>query len=82
MNFAGDIRLTEKWKVGFTSGFDFIAKNLSFTSVNIFRDLHCWQMRLDWIPLGPRQSFEFNINVKSSLLQDLKLSKRNNWYDR
>jgi hypothetical protein len=82
MNFAGDIRLTEKWKVGFTSGFDFVAKNLSFTSVNIFRDLHCWQMRLDWIPLGPRQSFEFNINVKSSLLQDLKLSKRNNWYDR
>ncbi len=81
-NFTGDVSLTEKWKVGFTSGYDFLNKGISFTSIDITRDLHCWQMRFNWIPLGPRQSFQFDINVKSALLQDLKLSKRNNWYDR
>ncbi|MDW7692328.1 putative LPS assembly protein LptD [Flammeovirgaceae bacterium SG7u.111] len=82
MNFMGEVKLTEKWKVGIRSGYDFELKDFSFTSLNIWRDLHCWQMNLSWIPFGPRQSYNIDISVRSSLLQDLKLSKRNSWYDR
>ncbi len=79
--FSGDIRLTEKWKIGFNSGYDFKEKDLTYTSLDIYRDLHCWEMRLNLIPFGPRQSYVFNINVKSAVLQDLKLTRRKQWFD-
>lgn len=76
LNFSGDISLTNKWKIGARSGWDFEQKDLSYTSVDIYRDLHCWEMTFNWIPFGPRQSYLFTIRVKSALLQDLKLTRR------
>jgi lipopolysaccharide assembly outer membrane protein LptD (OstA) len=77
LNFSGDFSLTKKWKIGFRSGYDFENKDLSYTTVDIFRDLHCWEMRFNWVPFGPRQSYLFTIRVKSPILQDLKLTRRN-----
>ncbi len=81
LNFSGDLSLTEKWKIGFTSGWDFEREDLTYTSVNINRDLHCWQMAINWVPYGPRQSYMITINVKSQVLQDLKLNRRRDYYD-
>ncbi len=81
VNFNGELLLTPKWKVTFSSGYDFKAKDLSYTTFTIFRDLHCWQMNVTWIPFGPRQSYTLDLGVKAAVLQDLKLSRRNNWYD-
>ena len=77
LNFSGDFSLTPKWKIGFNSGYDFELKDLSYTSIDIYRDLHCWEMVFNWIPFGPRQSYLFTIKVKSAILQDLKLTRRN-----
>jgi len=82
LNFNGDISLTPKWKITFNSGYDFTAKDLSYTSLGIYRDLHCWEMRVNWVPFGIQENYYFQINVKSSILQDLKLSKKNDIYDR
>ncbi|MCK4630087.1 MAG: LPS-assembly protein LptD, partial [Bacteroidales bacterium] len=82
LNFNGNLSLTSKWKIGFNSGWDFKNKELTYTSVNISRDLHCWQMRFSWIPLGSRQSYSFTISAKSAILSDLKYEKRKSWYDR
>ncbi len=82
LNFNGDVSITKKWKVGFNSGYDFVAQALSFTQFNISRDLHCWAMTATWIPFGPRAGYTVDINVKSALLRDLKLSRRNSWYFR
>lgn len=81
LGFSGDLSITEKWKVGFRSGYDFETKKLSYTSLNIYRDLHCWQMRFNWIPMGPQKSWNFTLNVKSSILQDLKLEKKKDFRD-
>jgi len=81
LNFSGNIRLTDKWRVGVTSGWDFERNTLTYTSVNIFRDLHCWEMRLSWIPIGYHQSYNFSINAKASILRDLKYERRKSWYD-
>ncbi|MCS6968527.1 MAG: putative LPS assembly protein LptD [Bernardetiaceae bacterium] len=82
LNFNGDLKLTPKWKIGFTSGYDFEAKGLSFTQFTIYRDLHCWVMNISWIPFGPRAGYTLDINVRASVLSDLKLSRRNLWYFR
>ncbi len=81
LNFSGDIQVTKAWKVNFNTGYDFIQKDLSYTSLGIYRDLHCWEMRLNWVPFGFQQNYYFQINVKSSVLQDLKLTKRNDRFD-
>lgn len=82
LSFSGDISITEKWKIDFTSGYDFQRKEIVDPRLNIYRDLHCWEMRLSWVPTGRFQSYSVNINVKASILQDLKLSRRRSFFDR
>jgi len=81
LGFNGDVNVTDNWKIAFRSGFDFETQELTYTSIDIFRDLHCWQIRFNTIPFGPRTSYNFDINVKASVLQDLKLSRRRSYFD-
>lgn len=80
-NFTGDLSLTQNWKIGVSSGWDFEQNDLTFTRLSINRDLHCWQLAVDWIPFGPRQSYNITLNVKSAVLQDLKLNRRREFFD-
>ena len=41
INFNGDVNVTKKWKVGFRSGYDLKNKDFIYTSIDIYRDLHC-----------------------------------------
>lgn len=79
--FSGDFNLTPKWKITFSSGYNFTTKQLSMTSIDIYRDMHCWEMRLGMIPFGPRKNYNFTLNVKASVLQDLKLVRRRDFRD-
>jgi hypothetical protein len=81
LGVSGEINITPKWKFSFRTGWDFEAKDLSYTSINIYRDLHCWEMRFNWIPTGFRKSWNFTINVKASVLQDLKLNRKKDFRD-
>ncbi|HKK09838.1 MAG TPA: putative LPS assembly protein LptD, partial [Bacteroidales bacterium] len=81
LNFNGSVNVTDKWKFRVRSGYDFKQKELSYTSLNIYRDLHCWQMSFNWIPYGGYKSWNFTIQAKSSLLQDLKLEKKKDFRD-
>ena len=72
INLSGEINITKKWKVGFTTGYDFTNHAMSYTSIDIYRDLHCWEMRFNCIPFGARRGWSFTLNVKASVLQDLK----------
>jgi hypothetical protein len=54
---------------------------LSALQFDISRDLHCWQMSLNLIPFGYYRSFFFTLQVKSSVLQDLKLTRRKSYQD-
>jgi lipopolysaccharide assembly outer membrane protein LptD (OstA) len=81
LGFNGELNITPKWKITMTSGWDFTNGQLSFTSIDLYRDLHCWEMRFGWIPKGAQQSWNFSINVKASVLQDLKLDKKKDFRD-
>jgi lipopolysaccharide assembly outer membrane protein LptD (OstA) len=83
LNFNGDFNLTPKWKIQFNSGYDFTAKDLSYTSFAIYRDLHCWDLNATWVPFGQYGgNYSVTIRVKAAVLQDLKLSKRKGYYTR
>ena len=76
MRVSGDFSLTPKWKITYSSGYDFKMKEITATSLSIHRDLHCWEMSLSTVPFGDFTYFEFNIHVTSNVLKDLKYDKR------
>lgn len=81
-SISGDLSISEKWKINFNTGYDAQAKQITQTMIGISRDLHCWQMNVNWIPLGRFTSYNIDIRVKSSLLSDLKVSRRRSFFDR
>ncbi len=81
LGLRGNLSLTEKWKVSVNTNFDFEAGEFSYTTINVNRDLHCWQMAFNFVPFGYMKSYSFTINAKSSMLKDLRLQKRESNYD-
>lgn len=81
LNFNGDVNITPKWKIQYTSGFDLGQGKVSTTSLSIYRDLHCWDLSFQWIPFGYYKFYSVDLKVKASVLQDLKLSKRKDYYN-
>lgn len=73
--FSGDLELTPKWKVGYSSGYDVLGGAFTFSRFNFTRDLDSWQFNFNWVPFGAISSYTFFIGVKSSVLQDLKWDK-------
>jgi hypothetical protein len=78
---SGDFSLSPNWKIGFNTGYDLDRKQFTTTNLSIYRDLHCWEMRISVVPFGDYKSYNFQINAKSSILSDLKYNKRQVWYD-
>ena len=72
LNVNGSLALTPKWKLSISSGYSFDEHKLSQTSIGITRDLHCWTMNFNVVPVGLYKSYSFNIAVSSSILRDLK----------
>lgn len=75
--FSGQIQPTKNWSFNFNASYDFMAKKLAAFTVGITRDLHCWSLTANAIPIGPYKSYNFTVGVKSSLLKDLKYEKHN-----
>jgi hypothetical protein len=72
----GDISLTEKWKIGYETGYDFKSQQLEGSRFSVARNLHCWQLEFSWIPTGFGRQWIFTLRPVSRLLQDLKLNRR------
>ncbi|WP_299578133.1 putative LPS assembly protein LptD [uncultured Sunxiuqinia sp.] len=81
LNFSGRLNLTREWNMQLTTNFDVQAGEFSFTTFNINRKLHCWNMSFNFVPFGQRKSYSFTINASSSMLKDLKVNKQRSWFD-
>lgn len=79
ISLSGSLSLTSNWRFHFSTGYDFCNKGMSYTSIDIYRDLHCWEMRFNWIPFGYYKSWNFTINIKANSLHDVKYEKRENY---
>ncbi len=82
LNVSGDLSISEMWKINFNTGYNFDSNEITQTMIGIARDLHCWQMNVNWVPFGRFTSYNIDIRVKSSILQDLKVSRRRSFFDR
>lgn len=76
LRFNLDFNLTENWKIGFNGSYDFIQRQLVVPTVNVYRDLHCWEMFFRWNPIGYYRGFNLEIRIKAPQLHDIKITKR------
>lgn len=86
INATGNVKISNNWNVNFSTGYDFERKEITQTSLNLSRNLHCWEMTCSLNPFGVYRSYSFTIRASSSMLQDLKWEQRSNtqsnieWY--
>lgn len=86
LNVSGNLKIGSRWNMTYSTGYDFTQKELSYTTMNITRDLHCFTMSCGLI-FGPYTSYNFSIRANSNMLTDaLKWDQRSNsgeavtWY--
>jgi hypothetical protein len=68
--------LTPNWKIGVTTGYDFVNKGFSTTQLRLNRDLKSWNMSFNWNPFGKYAYWGFFIGIKASVLSDVKWDKQ------
>ena len=73
---SANTSLTTKWKVGVSTGYDFVQNGVTFTQLRLERDLLSWRMDFNWVPFGDYTYWGFFIGIKSSVLSDIKYDKR------
>jgi hypothetical protein len=81
LSISGNVAITKKMNMTYTSGYDFTGKKITMTQIGINRDLHCWEMNLNWIPNGTMQGWNFTLRIKSPIFGDLKYERRKDYHD-
>ena len=76
LSLSANIELTSKWRVGASSGYDFVQQGVTYTQLRFERDLLSWRMDFNWQPFGDNAFWGFFIGIKSSVLSDIKWEKR------
>jgi len=64
------LNLTKNWSLTYTNYFNFKEKELISQSIDVFRDLNCWQLKFSWNKSGDYWSYRLEIKVKK--LPDLR----------
>lgn len=72
---SANTTLTPKWRLGVSTGYDFVQKGVTFTQFRFERDLLSWRMDFNWVPFGDYSYWGFFIGIKSGVLSDIKWDK-------
>lgn len=72
----GDVSFTKRWKVVGDISFDLKELKATNARFGLTRDMHCWALSFNWIPLGGNKSFLFSIRSTSQLFRDAKIDIR------
>ena len=76
LSLSANVDLTPKWKIGASSGYDFVQHGVTYTQLRFERDLLSWRMDFNWQPFGDNAFWGFFIGIKSGVLSDIKWEKR------
>lgn len=79
LNFSGNLKLSNNWNCNFASGWDFTNHEISLTTVNISRDMHCFNISCGLV-FGIYTSYHISLRANASTLTDaLKYDKKSSY---
>lgn len=76
VTYQADLTLTPRWMVSSRGTFDAKQMKFSTVSLDLHRNLHCWNLSFYWVPVGFNKSFMLRIAANASMLKDLKYEFR------
>jgi len=65
------LRLTPAWRATGSTGLDLTNGRPTQTTIGLTRDLHCWELSINWQPIGFVRGFGVSLAVKSGYLRDV-----------
>lgn len=80
VSFNNSFSLTPKWIFSTSGFFDFKTTKLTQLTMSISRDMHCWQMSINVVPIGQQRYFNITLNPKSAILQNLRVNRTRSFY--
>ncbi len=82
LGLSGNLKLTPRMSMQMTTGFDLMAVKMTTTQFSATYDLHCFNIRVSWIPNGQWESWTFQISANAAALADLlKYKKSSSYWD-
>ena len=74
-NLSGHLlfNVTRNWNMNYNGVYGFEEKKMVSQTVEIVRDLHCWEARLVWHPTGYQKDLYIKIDIKD--LPEVKVEK-------
>lgn len=80
LDLNGSLPITKNWRIDVGNiGWDFNAKRLTYPDIGFYRDMHCWEMGMNWQP--ERGTYAFYLRVKPSSLDFLNIPYRKGFQD-
>ena len=75
----GDFNINQKWKVPYLFNYDLQAGAVTNYNIGLWRDLHCWEARLEWGQYGKwsDQNFTFLFRVNMAAKKNADQSMEN-----
>jgi len=73
---GAEMSLTKNWRINYSAHYDLEKRQIAYHRFTFYRDLHCWEAQVDWVPSGISKRVYFRISVKSPTLRDIKLERR------
>ena len=82
LGVSGNVKLTPRLSMQLTTGFDLMALKMTTTQFSASYDLHCFNIRVSWVPNGQWESWTFQIAANAAALADLlKYKKSSSYWD-
>jgi len=73
---GAEVSLTSKWRIGYSAQFDIAEREIAHHRFTIYRDLHCWEANIDWVPSGAGKRIYVRVSIKAPMFKDIKIEKR------
>ncbi|MCS7169372.1 MAG: putative LPS assembly protein LptD [Candidatus Kapabacteria bacterium] len=64
------------WQIQAEGNVDLLSRQLVTPAISLTRDLHCWELRLEWYPLGTFRGYWLRFAPKATVLRELKYEEK------
>ncbi|MFY8000855.1 MAG: putative LPS assembly protein LptD [Candidatus Kapaibacteriota bacterium] len=73
-----NLTLDKVWRFGTNFNLDLSTGQIVAPTLNLQRDLHCWDLSFRWQPFGVTQGYFFRVGIKTGQLKDVQLTRQDN----
>lgn len=76
LTFRGSLSITQSLDVNAVGTIDVINGTLNSPIIDITKQLHCWYLSLNWVPIGVNRGFFLRFGASAQQLRDLVVPKQ------